>query len=386
MKRLLSITFYLLSFTLVLAQGNFTITGTLSNDSLRFTKTTIKKVYLKRTIGGEEVIVDSAEVKKGKFKFKGVAPEFVEMASISGFDNGSIFFLLEEGDIVIPPFSAQFPVAARVGGTKNSEIFTNYMALVSKNGQDSRKRMDAMIKSLPEEIANDSEKFFPYQYSVYHGNSIWYKIDVMNYLLEHFDSEASLYMIRHGLYQMFSPKVIERQFLRAVPQHLRKHPVYEELWNRLLADNLKEGSPAPNIKGLTPEGKSLSLADFKGKYVLLDFWASWCGPCRREFPYMHEALKASENAENFVILSYSIDSKHADWVNCIEKNNLKHKNWYHISTLKGWNSEGARLYGVDGVPYTVLLNPEGKVISFELRGEEMVNKIANFISCAESYE
>ncbi len=386
MKRLFIIPFLLCTLIFNASAQSYTITGKMTSDSLRFTKATLKKVYLKRTIDGEEVITDSAVVKKGTFKFKGTAPEFTEMASISGFDNGSIYFMLEAGHITISPFSAKFPAAAHVRGTKNNDIFTGYMALMTKNGQDSRNRMKALLDSLPEEVAKDPQQFYPYQYAAYHSNSIYYKIDVMNYLLKHYDSEASLYMIRHGLYQMFTPKVVERQLLRAVPLHLRKHPVYEELVNQLRADNLQEGAMAPNVKGQTPEGKSLSLADFKGKYVLLDFWASWCGPCRREFPYMHEALKASEGKDNFVILSYSIDSKQSDWVNCIAQNNLKHPHWIHISTLKGWNSAGIKLYGVDGVPHTVLINPEGRVVAFNLRGEEMVTKIANILAGIKNYK
>ncbi len=242
MKRLLIITLCFMPFMLLSSSAQtFTITGSLTNDSLRFTKSTVKKVYLTRTIDGEDTVVDSAEVKKGKFRFKGSAPNFTEMVSISGFDNGSIYFMLEAGNIVIAPFSAQFPVAARVGGTKNNDIFTGYMMLVSKNGETSRNRMKQLMQQLPEEVVNDAKLFYPHQYATYHANSIYYKIDVMKYLLDHYNSEAALYMIRHGLYQMFTPKVIERQLLRAVPVHLRNHPVYEGLVNQLRADNLKEG-------------------------------------------------------------------------------------------------------------------------------------------------
>ncbi len=380
----------LLALTTVLGasaqQKNFTISGTLTVDSLRFTEKPVTELYLVQTIDGEQVVTDTAKVIDKKFRFEGVAPEFAELAAISGFDNGEVRFILESGNIVVSPFSARYPVSAFVGGTKNNEIFTAYMKLIDKNATDSRNRMKQLEKKLPEETFKDPEKFFPYQYAVYHSNGIYYKIDIMNYLLHHLDSEASLYMIRHGLYAMFTPKVVERQLLRAVPMKLRNHPAYLALVNQLRADNLKEGAPAPEIKGLTPDGKELTLSDLKGKYVLLDFWASWCGPCRREFPFIHEALAASEGSDNFVILSYSIDSKHADWVNCIENNNLKHKNWHHISVLKGWDSEGAKLYGVDGVPHTVLLNPDGRVVAFNLRGEEMVKKVKNILAGKESYK
>ncbi len=367
-------------------QKTYTISGTLTVDSLRFAKKAIEKVYLKRTIDGQETIVDSAIVKNKKFKFKGEAPEFVELASIGGFDNGSIYFLLEGGNITIAPFNGQFPVGAVVGGTKNNDAFTGYMMLVPKNGRDSRVRMDALLKSLPADIAQDDKKFYPYQYSAYHSNSVYYKVDIIDYMLKHIDCEASLFMLRQGLFQMFAPKVVERQFLRAVPLHLRNHPVYLEMVNQIKADNLKEGAFAPDITGKTVDGKSISLSSLKGKYVLLDFWASWCAPCRKEFPFMREVLAASEGRDDFVILSYSIDSKRNDWVNCIEKNQLTHENWLHISTLKGWQSDAVKLFSVKGVPHTVLLNPEGQVVAFNLRGEAMVQKIKNILSGKESYK
>jgi Peroxiredoxin len=205
----------------------------------------------------------------------------------------------------------------------------------------------------------------------------------MAFLKDNFDKEAALFLIKFNIVPMFDSKIIEREFLRSVPSNMKTHPVYKEMVNQIKANNLKEGNPAPDIEGRTPSGRIISLSDLKGKYVLLDFWASWCGPCRREMPYIKEALKISEENDNFRVLSYSIDSKEKDWVNCIESNNYKHKNWIHISTLKGWNTEAAKLFNVSAVPYTVLLNPNGEVIAFNIRGEEMVKKISNIIKGIE---
>lgn len=152
--------------------------------------------------------------------------------------------------------------------------------------------------------------------------------------------------------------------------------------NDLRAANLKEGSEAPDISGRTPDGKEVSLSDFRGKYVFIDFWASWCAPCRREIPYLKEALAYSEKSDNLVVFSYSIDNNMEDWVNCIEKSQLVHKNWMHVSVLKGWNSDGIRLFGVKGVPHTVLIDPDGNVVQFGLRGEEMVKKLKGIVDGA----
>ena len=136
--------------------------------------------------------------------------------------------------------------------------------------------------------------------------------------------------------------------------------------------------------GIKPcgEDSKLALSDFKGKYVFIDFWASWCAPCRREIPYLKEVLAYSEKSDNLVVLSYSIDSKEKDWLACIKNNNLIHKNWIHISTLKGWNTEAIKLFGVKGVPFTALIDPDGNVVEFKLRGEEMVKKLKNIIDSA----
>ena len=172
--------------------------------------------------------------------------------------------------------------------------------------------------------------------------------------------------------RFFTPQVLEEVYLKSVPSELRKHPMYRELTNLVRAANLEVGKPAPDISGKTPDDKSLSLSDLKGKYVLIDFWASWCGPCRREFPVIKQALEEFNGKIPFTVLSYSIDSKKKDWVDCIQRNSLTHANWYHISTLQGWGSSDAKLYNVEAVPRTVLISPEGDIMAFDLRGEQLI--------------
>ncbi|PID88995.1 MAG: hypothetical protein CSB01_04410 [Bacteroidia bacterium] len=108
---------------------------------------------------------------------------------------------------------------------------------------------------------------------------------------------------------MFSAKVIERQYLRAMSEELHTHPLYKDIENELRAANMKVGALAPDISGNTREGKQVSLSDLKGKYVLIDFWASWCAPCRREIPFLKKAMEFSSSHENFVLMSFSLDKK-----------------------------------------------------------------------------
>ena len=364
----------------------YVITGEMTRDSLRFTPQAVRMVYLACQSDGKEVRLDSAVVKNKTFRFEGKAPRFVEAAYLSGFDNGSVQLLLEPGNITVQPFDAHYPVSAKVSGTPCNDVMSGYYAVRGKDVQDSKVRMNNLFNSLPEEVKNNPDLQMDYHGSVFNVNTVMQKVVALEYLRNHLDSEAALFIIKYDIYHLFQPKTIERTLMRAVSPRLRQHPVYRELENKIKASNLKVGSPAPDIAGVTPEGKEISLSDYKGKYVLLDIWASWCGPCRREFPYLKQAMTASEANDQFVILSYSIDSKEPDWVNSIEKNELKHKNWIHFSTLKGWSSDAVSLFNVQGVPHTVLLNPKGEVVAFNLRGEEMLNKVKRIIEGVETYE
>ena len=125
-----------------------------------------------------------------------------------------------------------------------------------------------------------------------------------------------------------------------------------------------EGAMAPEITMNDTEGKSFSLSSLKGKYVLVDFWASWCGPCRGENPNVVAAYNKFKD-KNFTVLGVSLDEDKDAWLKAIKDDNL---NWKQISDLKGWYSAAAPLYGFDAIPYNVLVDPEGKIIATSLRG------------------
>ena len=131
------------------------------------------------------------------------------------------------------------------------------------------------------------------------------------------------------------------------------------------------GMEAPDLSGPTPEGGNFSLSQLRGQYVLIDFWASWCGPCRRENPNV-KANYDKYHKKGFEILGVSLDRESGAWLKAIEADGL---NWKHISDLKGWQSEHAKMYSVNSIPATVLLDKEGKIIARNLRGPALEEKL-----------
>lgn len=137
----------------------------------------------------------------------------------------------------------------------------------------------------------------------------------------------------------------------------------------------KKGAVAPGISLPDVNGKTVSLADFKGKYVLVDFWASWCGPCKGQIPFLKAANDKYKN-KNFVVLGVSLDSKREAWVKGIEKDNL---DWLHISGLKGWDDAAAKAYGIGAIPANVLIGPDGTIVEKNLMGEALEAKLSELL-------
>lgn len=164
----------------------------------------------------------------------------------------------------------------------------------------------------------------------------------------------------------------DEEYVRNLAKNYLKEYPNSEHAKRLIA-SLPKGAPsigdlAPEITLTNPEGKKVSLSSLKGKVVLLDFWASWCGPCRRENPNVVNVYNRYKD-KGFTVFSVSLDNNKEAWLQAIQKDNLIWES--HVSDLQGWKSSAAALYGVKGIPATFLLDKEGKIVAANLRGDSL---------------
>ena len=203
--------------------------------------------------------------------------------------------------------------------------------------------------------------------------------------------QAQLAFVRAHPTSWVSLEILQQMRMMGPPQYAEVAPLYAALtpaqrasppgqqYGELLA-GLKAtaiGAQAPDFAQQTPDGKTVSLADYRGKYVLVDFWASWCAPCRAENPAVLKAYETFKG-RNFEVLGVSLDEEktRGKWVKAIADD---HMPWTQVSDLRGFDGATAAHYGVKAIPQNFLIDPSGKIVASNLRGDELMTILARFI-------
>lgn len=330
------------------------------------------KVYLVKEDGmhGPQTVIDSVQVVENAFVFKGEAPKYSVIYFIKSADGQIAPVFLEPGKIKMK-IRADFFLGAEARGTVNNELWALHQLHVNFK-RDSVSRATVVDWKRKGRGTNDFEdKEFKRRTKFINHSKLEMEKGMVNYYAE----EAFAPFI--VLFEMTTElSVQELKDLRAkFAPNLNEHPYTKELDKVIAQKNFGVGAEAPAFSIQDINGHEIELKNYRGKYVLLDFWASWCGPCRREMPNVVK-LYESFKGENFEIIGISLDTDEAKWKKAITQMNMT---WPQACDFGMWQSPVARSYNIEAVPTMVLINPEGKVESLDLRGKELYNKIEELL-------
>jgi peroxiredoxin len=365
----ISILFFLGLALPVLAQEkpdwNFMVEGRiegLGNDS----------VYIyKRNTRDQNVRPDTLRIKANQDAFtingRSVYPQLVWVA-IGGFRSRENFsFFLEEGNININGRRDSLE-SLMISGTKNNDLYTAHKTREND--------LYAPMKQWREDLARDEKNGVrPSLFQGYISERLeLIRKERIQFIRSHPGSLVSaLYL--NVIQDQIDTKSLDDLF-GGLNEQVKKSDFGLVIGRRLEArKKLATGNAAPNFIAPDTTGKPVSLSSFRGKYVLLDFWASWCVPCRKENPYLVEAHRKFRD-KGFTIISISMDHIRQNWIRAIGEDQL---DWIHVSDLEGMNNKVALLYGVQPIPDNFLIDPSGKVIGRKLYGPDIEKTLSTLI-------
>lgn len=328
------------------------------------------KIYLSKLQENDLVKIDSTDLIEGAFSFSGkVDSPDLYYIEIQG-KRTPIQIFLENSKITVTA-SLENLNDAKIEGSANQTVYDSFVA--------SQKEFQQKQKALYEEYKKASEA--QNQTAVDSIEAIYDQLDADKMTASKEFVKANPNSVAAGFiaYRSFSYQ-LEGNELEEVYNTLGENVKTSVYGVRIKEkiDVLKSvavGQPAPDFTLETPEGTPFSLSSLKGKVVVIDFWASWCGPCRRENPHMVEMYNEVHN-KGVEFLGVSLDKDKENWLKAIEDDQLT---WNHVSDLKYWNSEAAKLYGVNSIPATVLIDQNGTIVAKKLFGDELKAEIEKLI-------
>ena len=364
------------------AQGTCTINGTIIDNRLSDGKK-VKKVYLTRTNElGQEIEVAQAKVRKGKYTltYPFAQDEHVLLYAIKGFGEGKdIGLFVEPGTVSVATASAMRPEQSTATGTPTNDAYTAYKAILRDGADGAEKKIAALAAHHGEQWLDSPE-----------GKSTAKRIVAQETIKT--ESQALRFLIDHNASPM-TPLVIERtllpklseayagQVLNAVSTTLHAHPYYQSLRNSVLASSMKVGNEVPDITLHLLDGDTKHLADYRGRYVILNFWRSNCEKSAEmlaELNNLYEVIKPHQ--DQYIIISVSLDSDVAAWKSIVNGAGTNREGWLHACDGMGTDSPAAKLYKVVATPKTILIEPEGLAVSLDMETDEMVMRIEQILS------
>jgi len=371
-KMLLSISLITLSASCnKTAENEFIITG--KADGLKDGT----EVYIKKQDSTGLVNIDTVKVQGGKFEFEGNVTEprihFLQVKDVQG----GFPFVLENGEIEIS-VNKDTIAKSKIKGTYSNDQLMTYSTEYDKISKKMRAYQEANMAKWQEAAAtNDTVT----RNALIKGNKIYedeFMKLMVNEIEKHPKSYLSLLFVGQMVNQPGQDPAKLKKYYEALDEKLKNTKEGKKVKKSI--DGLSStaiGSVAPDFTAPNPDGKMVSLKESLGKVTIIDFWASWCGPCRAENPNV-VALYNEFHPKGLNIIGVSFDKtgEAAKWKEAIAKDGLT---WTQVSNLKHWQDPIATLYGVQSIPATYLLDANGKIIAKDLRGEELKAKVASLL-------
>lgn len=328
------------------------------------------KISLMKFADGRWVVEDSASLNKGKFTLTGKV-ELPELRFVAmGPQEMVAQFFAENGSISIQAYADSLDKTVVKGSKSNEEfrIYQKELMDLTKEAQGMQQRYMTAQQSGDQDGMRKAQ--IDYEAMIQNLN-----VYAKNFIRDHKKSTVSPLVAMMQFGQTITATEIDTLIAFLDPS---VHPSIYVGELKKIADKKRTtevGSLAPDFTLPTPDGGSFTLSSTRGKYVMIDFWAAWCQPCRHENPNV-VALYAKYKDKGFDIVGVSLDREKEAWVKAIADDQLV---WHQVSELKYWQSETAQKYGVTAIPCTYLLDKEGKIIAKNLRGEELANKLAELM-------
>jgi len=320
---------------------------------------------------------DTAVIQNGKFTFTGKLehPE-LGFIYINGAE-GNVNLLLENATITIDANKDNLSTSKVSGGKHNQEYvdFVEDSKALSEKVQKIRARYQKAVTTRDTAVINAAKK----QVADLDKQAVEYQ---EKYVLDHPDSYISVMLVNRMLRSKLTTAKKAKQFFDALPDDMKKTRVAQDLFiksTEMLRSTL--GSVATNFSAPNPEGKKISLDEVKSKVTIIDFWASWCGPCRRENPNVVKIYE-KYHKDGLEIIGVSLDGRpnqnnaREDWLRAIKTDGLQ---WPQVSNLDGFRDAIARTYNVRSIPATFILNEKGEIVEKNLRGASLEAKIKELL-------